>query len=72
LCAIREPLSKLRFCRFFGSSEPTFRVFLRGLYQHWYTTPPQKDAKIGQNNPENRRTLSFERGLLPKAEFMPI
>jgi len=25
---------------------------------------PQKESKIGQNNPENRRTLNFERGLI--------
>ncbi len=26
--------------------------------------PPQKESKIGQNNPENRRTLNFEIGLM--------
>jgi len=43
-----RPLSKLRFCRFSGSFEPTFHFFLRGLYQHSYTTP----AKRSENRPK--------------------
>ena len=26
--------------------------------------PPQKESKIGQNNPQNRRSLSYARGLI--------
>lgn len=58
-----RPLSKLSFCRFWGSFEPTFRIFLQGLYR-LCILPLQKESKIGQNNPQNRRSLSFERGSL--------
>jgi len=34
-----------------------------GIYQHSYIIP-QKKPKSGQNNPKNRRTLKFARGLL--------
>ncbi len=33
------------------------------------TCPEVPKSKISQNNPENRRTLSFERGLLHDENF---
>ena len=42
LCAIREPLSKLRFCRISGSFEPSFLFFLQGSYQFPDITPAKK------------------------------
>jgi undecaprenyl-diphosphatase len=66
-----------------GSFEPTFRFILQGSYTK-LILPLQNKSKIGQNNPKNRRTLNFERGLMHwlhalllglvqgLAEFFPI
>ena len=61
-CHIR-PLSNLRFCRFLGSFEPNFDSNCGGYIDNCIL-PPQFKSKFGQNNPKNRRTLNFERGLL--------
>jgi phosphoglucomutase/phosphomannomutase len=58
----RPPLN-LRFCLFFGSFEPIFNSNCRG-YIDYGILPLQFESKIGQNNPENRRTLKFKRGLM--------
>jgi hypothetical protein len=36
-----------------------FSVFFQGVISTLRILPPEKKRKIGQNNPENRRTLSF-------------
>jgi len=36
-----------------------FSVFFQGVISTLRILPPKKKRKIGQNNPENRRTLSF-------------
>jgi len=41
-----------RFSILFWGAISTFRIW-----------PPKKESKIGQNNPENRRSLSYARGL---------
>ncbi len=42
---ILEDVYQVRFCRFFGSFEPIFEFFLRGLYQLAYTTPAKRIEK---------------------------
>ena len=56
---------------FRNSGSCDFRVLLSLLFDCFCGShirrlilPPQKQSKIDQNNPENRRTLNFERGLL--------
>ena len=63
-----RPLSKLRFCRFSGSFEPLFDLNCGGNIDK-SILPPQFKLKNGQNNPENRRTLRFERGLVETKSF---
>jgi hypothetical protein len=49
------PRTKRR--RFWGSFEPIFDFFLRGLYQTSYTTPAKKNQKSAKIIPQNRRRL---------------
>jgi hypothetical protein len=51
------------FCRFSGSFEPLFDPNCRGNI-NFRILPLQFGSKGGQNNPEKRRTINFERGLL--------
>src|SRR5579862_1467223 len=53
-----EVVAKLRFCRFLGSFEPIFDFFCGDCIKLRILST-QKKSKIGQNNPKNRRTLSF-------------
>src|SRR5215469_7028707 len=62
-----EVVAKLRFCRFLGSFEPIFDSFCGGCIK-LRILPPQKESKIGQNNPKNRRTLSFATTSLSMAQ----
>ncbi len=48
---------KLSFCRFWGSFEPILHSFLGGNIRK-LILPPKKECKIGQNNPQNRRSLN--------------
>jgi pimeloyl-ACP methyl ester carboxylesterase len=53
-----EVVAKLEVCRFSGSFEPILHSFL-GVNIRMLILTPRKECKIGQNNPENQRTLSF-------------
>jgi hypothetical protein len=55
---IRGSSQNWRFCRFSGSFEPILRSFL-GVNIRMLILTPKKERKIGQNNPDNRRLLSF-------------
>jgi predicted RNA-binding protein with PIN domain len=51
------------FCRFSGSFEPIFDPNCRGNI-NFRILPLQFESKSGQNYPEKRRTINFERGLM--------
>jgi hypothetical protein len=65
-----RPLANLSFCRFWGSFEPIFDSFCGGCI-NFRIQPPQKESKIGQNNPQNRRSLSYARGLIYAMLILP-
>ncbi|MGE5196161.1 MAG: MetQ/NlpA family ABC transporter substrate-binding protein [Anaerolineae bacterium] len=56
-----EPLAKLSFCRFWGSFELFFDR-LKGDKIRKLILSPFKRSKNSQNNPQNRRSLSFATG----------
>jgi Co/Zn/Cd efflux system component len=58
-----RPLSKLMVRRFSGLFWPLFDSNCRGNIRK-LILPLQFESKSGQNNPEKRRTINFERGLL--------
>jgi hypothetical protein len=64
-------LSKLRFCRFSDSFEAIFDLKSGGNIDK-SILPPDFKSKIGQNNPEKRRTLNFERDLLSDGGFISL
>jgi hypothetical protein len=53
-----------------SSFKPIFASFVGGNI-NIRILPPTKEAKIGQNNPKKRRTLSFERGLIYFCRYCP-
>src|SRR5579862_10034488 len=55
---IPEPIPIKSFSRFLGSFEPIFDFFCGDCIKLRILSP-QKKSKIGQNNPKNRRTLTF-------------
>ncbi len=54
-----EAVCELSFCRFSGSFEPIFDS-KSGGYINFRILPPDFESKIGQNNPENRRSLNSQ------------
>ncbi|MDP1608434.1 MAG: hypothetical protein Q8L98_03860, partial [Chlamydiales bacterium] len=49
-----------------------FSIIFRGVIYRKSILPPEKESKIGQNNPENRRTLNPLAASYPAKELRPL